>query len=179
MLEAQVINDFNAGTDAGFTAVFNYFFIPLCFFANRIIKDNDQAKDIVIIALTITFERHAMFTEFKKLQGYLYISVANRCRNEIRTRARSKTTGDLDEQMPSDDIVTNNIISIEFMREIKQQLSKLAPLRRRVIELFYIEGKSNEDICNILNLHRHTVYVHKFRGIEQIKGILKLKKAYP
>ena len=180
MEQDKMILAFNAGTRAGFTAIFNHFFQSLCYYANQMINDPDQAKDVAMTTLTAIFERHAMFEQFSKLQGYLYITVANKCRNIIRDRKRSNViSNDLDEEIPCNDTLANNIIMAEFLRDINNELHKLTPLRRRIIELFYLAGKSNTEICKLLGMRRTSVYTYKQRGIDQIKNILKLKKAYP
>lgn len=180
MDQNETIAAFHAGTDAGFTAIFKHFFKPLCFFANRMIKDKDASQDLVITALTAVMQRHARFEDFNSLQGYLYITVANKCRNEITYNKRhyKENSDDLDgNDYPAEHTVMNNIVTAELLKEITNEIFKLKPTCKRVLQMFYVEGKSNNEISQELNMPRTTVFMHKLRGIKRIQKILKIKKS--
>lgn len=174
-IDEATMHEFNLGQAAAFNAVFKYFYQPLSYFAFKFIKRQDEAQDIAITALTAVMQRHNTFTEFHKLQGYLYTAVTNKCANYIKSK---KVTGPpIDEdQLPTEQAVEATIIQTEFLREVLAASTALAPLRKRVFQMHYMEGKTYKEISKVLNIKNGAVRMHIMRGITQLQHILNIHK---
>jgi len=176
-LGKQTMQDFNASKQTAFNDVFKFFFQPLCYFAFKIINNRDEAKDIAITALHAIMERHNLFIEFDYLKGYLYTTVANKCKNHLK--AHKLITSGINDELPSDDIITNHIIRTELLHEISAESKQLSPLRQKVFQLAFVDGFSNPEIAKQLNITNTMVSTTKQRAIIQLRKILNDKKLMP
>jgi len=172
------MNDFNVGEPAAFNSVFKLFFQPLSYFAFKIIKDNAQAEDFAIMALHNVMEQCSMFNDFEKLQGYLFTMVKNKCLNYIKSK-KEKHQSLEGEDLRDNNTIVNHIIKTELLAEVVAESNKLAPMRKRVFDMFYLQGASNEAIVKKLKIKQGSVYMYKIRCIDQIKKILTIKNSYP
>jgi len=70
----------------------------------------------------------------------------------------------------------HNRIAWEKLQQLQNAIDHLPPKCRRIIELFYIWGKSYNEICSMLNANISTVRNQRKRGMgilkEQLKGLI-------
>lgn len=71
------------GDEKAFDQIFKLLYKPLCFFAYKILLDQDQAEDLVQDNLLKFWQRKQAFDSFAKIQSYLYVSVRNSCYDEL------------------------------------------------------------------------------------------------
>ena len=59
--EADLIRRLNKGEERAFETVFHKYYASLCFFANKFLKDNEAAKDIVQDVFVLLYEKKYQF----------------------------------------------------------------------------------------------------------------------
>jgi RNA polymerase sigma-70 factor (ECF subfamily) len=76
-------NDGNA-----YKALFKEFYSPLCRYANSILDDPDEAKDVVQKVFIEIWDKRSILEIKVSVKSYLFRSVHNRCLNVIKTKKR-------------------------------------------------------------------------------------------
>lgn len=171
------IHAFKQGQPRAFNHVFDLYYHALHFFANRLIQDASAAEDITQETFIKLWEKHAGFHSPEAIKSFLYITTRNACFNYIK-RAKTQAKNQKlwshvwDE---SDDFVLNHLTRAEAIREIYITLEMLPTECRKVMRLYFIEGKENEEIARLLNISIHTVRNQKARAVYLIRKKLRKK----
>jgi len=152
--------------------IYQRYYQALVIYAMGTIKDQDRCEDIVQELIIAMWQRQNNFQSVEQLESYLYNSVHNRVVNEVRhmqVRERyasyvkkTETEEELDGEQTIEDLYAQLFYSIQQLPE-KQQ---------RVI-LLGMEGKSNADIAEILNLSIETVKTHRKLALKRLREITR------
>lgn len=144
----------------------------LLFFAKNLVQDDLAAEDIVVDVFVKLWEREPDFSKHKNIKAALYIAVKNACRNHIRQQKnRISILRELfiSSSHSTNETILNKITKAEILRVVYNELQKLPPERRTVMELFFIEGWDKNRIATHLNISPHTVRKHKLNGIHTLR----------
>jgi RNA polymerase sigma-70 factor (family 1) len=165
------ISAFREGNQRAFHFVFDHYFLPICFFANRLVPDRLIAEDIAQDIFVRLWEKHGDFNCEESIKAFLYISTRNACFNFIRQWERNKKQEASwafawDEE---DDHVLNKLTVTEVLREVYAAVEELPPVCRRIMYLSYVEGLRNREIAEQMELSIHTVRNQKARGLYLLK----------
>lgn len=175
----EYILSFQKGEEKGFSFFLREYHAALCYFSFRIIKDKDNAEDIVSEAYLKLWERHAGFDNVGSIRSFLYTVVHNASIDYLRQNkkrsAYSKEIVYLDEEKES--YVLQQIIEAETYHEIVSSLKILPPKCREIFRMIYFEGKDYAEIANELKLSINTIRVQKARALAILReqpGILQI-----
>ena len=139
------------------------FFFPHCLsFALNYVPDEEVCRDIVQDVFIAYWERRADFSDAVSLKVFLYRSIRNRCYNALR-QMRLHEAVPLDEDADSlfsEDELERNVIREEVGMMVHQAVSRLTPQARKVLMLS-LQGKTNREIAEALELSLNTVKSHK------------------
>jgi RNA polymerase sigma factor (sigma-70 family) len=83
---------FRDGEERAFDCLFREYFVPLTWFANRILHDEKNAEDIVQDAFVILWQRRKKHGHVTAISAYLYATVRNQCLKQLR-KAGKKPSG--------------------------------------------------------------------------------------
>ena len=142
-----------------FESCFHLYYESLHRYAYTIIKDNQDASDIVQIVFAKWWERGDTLIIQHDIRHYLYRTVHNQCLNYVRNRKNRKTdlrefgTGAVD--LP--DSRQDPIISKEFASRMNQELNNLPPQCKLIFYKSRFENKKYSEIATELNLSIKTV----------------------
>ena len=134
---------------------------PLCFFASRIIKDQDVAEDLVQDVF-VAFWKYDLsaFPNEKTIRTFLYTSVRNGCLNYLRDleiRARNDRKA-----VPESEVVT----------ELFEAIDELPERCREIFYMAYLQEKEEKQIAELLRVSVNTVKTQKQRAKAYLKGRL-------
>jgi RNA polymerase sigma-70 factor (ECF subfamily) len=143
-------------------------------YASYLTRDEDKAADIVQVALIKAFINLKGFNTKKKFSSWIYRIVHNEAINYLKKYRKEislEKNGWLEEIASSE-----NSLEEDFNRkEISQMLSlclKEVPLSyRESLTLFYLEGKTYEEISDILRIPVGTVGTRISRGKKLIRAV--------
>ena len=83
-MKQNIVSDIKRGSLPAFKEFFDDYYIMLCVFAARYLKDDEQCKDVAQEALAGYWERREDFDDIYKVKGYLYTVTRNSCLNILR-----------------------------------------------------------------------------------------------
>ena len=167
----EIVSGFNKGNQRSFSSIFNTYYASLCFFAERMILDKQEAEDIVEETFVKLWRLHANFETMQNIKAFLYITTKNACLNYIKQSDRTnKQQSDLQYTLAQqEDHVLNSLTKAEVLREVHAAIESLPPQCRKIVRLSFLEGLKNQEIADRLNLSINTVKNQKMRAISLLK----------
>src|ERR1700683_850576 len=90
--EFNLLADFISGDEHALKIIYDLHYHALWFFANRIIQDEEQAKDFVSESFMKTWGKRKEFKSLSGIKSFLFTVVRNRCLTHITT---TKSRGEL------------------------------------------------------------------------------------
>lgn len=162
------MQSFREGEEKGFTWFFKYHYRSLCFFANRFVKDQDTAEEIVQESFIKIWERRDMFDNAGAIKSYLYKIVRNAAIDFLR---HQKFVADAEQELEylsnveTNAFMNEQFITTEVLNDIYTMINALPFQCRRIFTLFYLQGKDLHHIARELNLSINTVKAQKARGL--------------
>lgn len=143
--------------EENYKVLFENFYKPLVQFAAAHTSDVLIAEDVVQEVFVYIWSKELEFENLLALKTYLYRSVLNRCRNQLRNnRLRQAHELRLLEEQEPDNSLLNGIIREEVYRQLTAALDSLPPQCRKIYDLVQ-EGKKSSEIAEELGLSVETV----------------------
>ncbi len=152
-----------------FKEIFDTYFPSLCVFANRFMKNEEIAKDIVQEAMLKIWKSQQVFHSRKSMRVYFYLTTKNTCLDYL-AKEKKRKTDDLTENIMEDKNVIHEIIREETYRLLEDAIDQLGEKQQEVIKL-NISGYSNKEIAEELGVSINTVKTHKLTAYRQLREI--------
>lgn len=154
-----------------FEMIFRSLYSSLCFFAEHLVHNSDDAEDIVEDVFVKLWNKQLKFESEQHLKAFLYRSAKNACLDflKVHERTGSRNTLFAEERGYCDDACLNEIIRAEIIAEVYQAIEQLSPQCSKIITMSYLDGKSNQEIADALKLSVQTVKNQKGRGLALLK----------
>lgn len=138
----------------------------------RLLKDEEQANSILQDVFLRIWERKAQIDVDKTFKAYLYKVAENFVYDYFRKLARDKKM-----QVRLREVVSEYYKHTEediFKKEnemlIEEAIQLLPPQRQRVFQLCRIEGKSYEEVSQLLGISTSTVSNHLVKGTKSVRN---------
>ncbi|ARS40236.1 hypothetical protein CA265_11465 [Sphingobacteriaceae bacterium GW460-11-11-14-LB5] len=151
--------------------LFKKLYPRLCDFACYLLKDKELAEDMVQDAFMVYLEqRENVSTNFNAVKSFLYTAIKNACLNKIR---HNNVVDLYNKKNPlniyTDPEILEGIIHAEVIAEIYDKINALPPGCAMVIRYGYLEGLSNSEIADRMNISINTVKSQKKRALVLLK----------
>ena len=149
-------------------------------FANRLLENEEEAKDVVQDVLIKVWNGREKMGEILNWEAWCMRLTKNLALDRIRTRQRHHT----DSITEGFDIQQENLSPLETteltesMQRINLLISALPEKQRQIMHLRDIEGYSYNEICEILDLELSQVKVNLFRARNAVREKLVKINAY-
>lgn len=161
---------FRKGDEQALAFYFRELHPALTLYANQWVKDFRLAREITSEAFVKTWQKHHKFNSCEGIRAYLYTIVR---RDSCKTSKKRSGVS-----LPNDPIDNNTpfsfLVRAETCRLLYAALQKLSPGNKRVITMYYFDGKTTGEIARELDLHPHTVQTQKQRGLKALQKMLHL-----
>ncbi len=143
--------------------------------AYRLTGDDEEARDL---AQDVLLRLHKGLRRYREgnFEGWLYRTTVNAFRDRLRKRKRLREDAlpeDLGSRAGSGPIVEEAVQREELRRIVQRALVKLPPEFREVVVLRDLEGRSYDEIAEILDIPAGTVRSRIHRGREALRQILE------
>jgi RNA polymerase sigma-70 factor (ECF subfamily) len=162
---------FRAADESGLHYFFELYYNSLVVYAAALIKNHEQAEDIVIESFAKLWSKRQNITEWKMLKHWLYRAVYNSCIDSVRKEASRKKSIPhlLAQTSAAEKTALENIIETETFHRLYSVISRLPPRSRQIFQLFYLQNKSIKEIADSLNISVNTVKTQKLRAVQFLK----------
>jgi len=179
--EDYLMGSFKNGQEKAFSKIFDLYYKSLCYFANPITQDSQQAEDIVSECFFKLWQARDSFSSLKKVKAFLYVSCRNACLNYLRNLKRRNAAQELylSQFEMSEDIILYQIIETEVLSALSNEIEELPDKCKEVFKLIYMDNKKTDEIAELLGISVKTVRGHKARAIDLLKSQLLKKGVSP
>lgn len=157
---ANLILHLKKGNEDAFSFLVNCYNHQLCVYANSLVKDKALAEDIVQNVFVKTWERRNYLVENFSIKSFLYKCVYNEYIDQYR-KNRAVTILEKKYIEALDAIVEEDYSVLEELYLLVQkEIHNLPPKCKRIFLLSKLEGLSNKEISEYLNVSTKTVEAH-------------------
>ncbi|MFI5142100.1 MAG: RNA polymerase sigma factor [Bacteroidia bacterium] len=175
-----------------FAELMKRYWEPVYFMLLRMVNNNkDDAEDLTIEAFGKAFKNLEQYSTNFAFSTWLFKIASNNAIDFLRRNKEHKGVLSLNKSIDNDGgeelsaIVKGtgldpeeSVIRKQNIEKIRAIIEKLKPNYREIVELFYIEELSNEEIAKRVNLPLSTVKTRLFRARDLLLTIVKRQKNF-
>jgi RNA polymerase sigma factor (sigma-70 family) len=172
----NVIHKLNHSNQDGLKELYKIYYKPLLYFVMQFVKDKPIAEDIVAETFVKVWEYRQKFSAIEALRSFLYVTSKNLTFNHLK-KASSKNKkidiSTLENDLLEDSDILEKIVKSELLKSIFEEVQKLPQKQQQIIRLTFIEEKSIEEICLLLQMSESAVYTNRSRAIATLKKLMR------
>jgi len=175
-LESKVnISGLKSGDHKIYEMIFRDFYSPLCRYAVSILRDSNEAEDIVQKTFCKLWDQRESIEIHTSIKSYLYRIVHNDCMNKFKQNSiRSKHN---EYYAYEKNTLYNNVESTVLMNELEQQIENviesMPPRCKEVFKLSRRQQMSYAEIAKELNITTNTVETQIVKALRVLRSGLK------
>lgn len=152
--------------------LFRKYYKSLCYFAWSMVKDKALAEDLVQDAFVsfFNFTRDIEEEDENAIKAFLYTSIRYAVYN-LQRKSKTIDKYNARQQVSELDDVDyeQNVIRAEFLAAVYGAVEELPEACRKIIRMSYVDGLSNQEIADKLDLSINTIKTQKQRGLRALK----------
>jgi RNA polymerase sigma-70 factor (ECF subfamily) len=157
-----------------FSEIYYLLFHRMILYAYKQLLDPGDAEDCVSKAFTGLWKKREDMESAAHIINFLYKALDRRCINANKSyKIRTSHIKKWHKQIDQEDLVVQQehtgIWRTEIIDRLRKQLENLPPSERKVLELYFLKGKSKEEIAQILNKSPNNVLVTKIHALNKLK----------
>lgn len=142
-----------------FNEVYNKLYRKLFLFANSLIANTEEARDIVTESFIKLWSHDNHFSNLSHIQVYLYAVIKNACIDYLR---KGKMKARIENRLVKEEHITENVIEkkyqeAELVQILYDRINQLPDRMQQVFKLTYLDGFSRTEIAQMLNLSENTI----------------------
>jgi len=167
-------NVIGLGKEKTFDYFFRQYFAALCFFAQSIIHNEEDAKDIVQDCFIKLWNSDSFEEKKDTVKSFLYTMVHNSCINYLRKKQVATKAVPHLQNINEDLEYFDELAFAEMMRQILGHLEELPANMTTILKQYYLEGRKHKEIAAKLSTTSNAVQLQKARAIKLLKQKLLL-----
>jgi RNA polymerase sigma-70 factor (family 1) len=157
------------GKEKTFDCFFRQYYAALCFFAQSIIHNEEDAKDIVQDCFIKLWDDAAITEKAASVKSFLYTMVRNRCIDYVRKK-KVITKAATQLQTNEEDLeYFDELAFAEMVRQVLDHIEELPANMSTILKKYYLLGKRHKEIANELSITPDAVRMQKIRAIKLLK----------
>ena len=181
-LEKSILKELKYGSNKAYEYVFKTYHELLCRYAEEILKDRDQAEDVVENLFVIIWEDRKKIDIHTSFRSYLYRSTYNSCLNVLRKRKSENRYRDFflyhsdfskTHDYGSLSYPLSGIIEREMDIRIAKIIDDLPSQCKKIFLMSRVDDLSHQEIADKLNLSVNTVKSQIMNALKRIQAALK------
>ena len=173
--EEEIISLFNGGDESAFEIIYNYSFSSICYFVNKIVKDNDISCDIVQELFINIWNKKLKFHSTIHLKAFLYKSAQHKALNYIQKKnTRDSIIKNVDFQsiIEPDDVMLYEV-ETDIFEQIFLAIEELPEECNRIFKMSYLENIDVKTISEKLGIAASTIMTQRQRAKKYLKHKFK------
>ena len=165
------LSSFREGDPRSFQYLFTRYNKRLLYNAELILRDKQEAEDIVSDTFRKAWENHSGFENTDHVTGFLYTTTRNACLNRVKHIQRKESSHKELSYLSLDkeEDFLKRMIEAELLDRIYGEIEKLPKKCRLVFKLIYLEGYSTKETALELKISERNVLNQKSRAIQLLK----------
>ncbi|MGN6416663.1 MAG: RNA polymerase sigma factor [Pseudobacter sp.] len=176
--EQELLLRITNGDQRAFRHVFDNQLNPLCYFAEKLIGQKQDAEDMVSQAFSKLWQRHKDFSSIAGIRSFLYTTVRNQCLDYLKHKAVVHAAEKHLQPQLAATVIEANMYQAELIQLIWQEIRQLPEKYRSILEYSFLEELSTAEIAKRLNKTETHVRVDKSRALVLLRAALRKKKVW-
>jgi RNA polymerase sigma-70 factor (family 1) len=157
--------------EEGLDYFFMNYYSQLTYFAWKMLQDQFIAEETAAESFVKLWNKREQLTDARSIKAWLYSTVRNACIDHLRKSKRMQISKNevayLHEKTETS--ILHHMIEAETIQQILNTLNFLPPKCSEVFRMFYIQGKSYEEIAAEMNISPHTARNQKKRAVRLLR----------
>jgi len=159
MTDEQIMKKILEKDPEAFNEVYNKLYRKLFLFANSLIANTEEARDIVTESFIKLWSHDNRFSNMTHLQVYFYSVIKNACIDYLR---RGKLKAKIENRLVKEEHIAENVIEkkyqeAELVQILYDRINQLPGRMQQVFKLTYLDGFSRTEVAQMLNLSENTI----------------------
>ncbi len=144
-------------------------------FGTAYTSDRELIKDCIHDVFVKLYYKREELDSVVNIESYLYVSLRNRINDEFRHNRHicDKEINENSILLLSENELPHDIESIEEeqkrSKKVKQYMDCLSPRQQQIIQLYYIERRKYDDICQIMGINYQSVRNLMHRSLSRLR----------
>jgi RNA polymerase sigma-70 factor (family 1) len=163
---------FNQGNSNAFRVIFENYNKLLFTCAIQLVKDKEQAEDIVSESFTKLWQRRDVFQTEEHVKAFLFVTTRNASLNYLRHIQRKTASQSelsyLKKDKDDQDIIMD-MIEGELLKKIYPMIETLPNKCKTIFKLIYFEDASTDEVAEKLHITPRNVLNQKRRALQLLK----------
>ncbi len=174
----------NNGDQKAFAELMKRYWEPVFFMLNRMVMNKDDAEDLTIEAFGKAFKNLQQYSPQYAFSTWLFKIASNNAIDYLRKKKMENLTSldrsvdrdggeELNQQIKGHGLTPEEtIIKKQDADKVHEVIDKLKPRYKEIVEMFYMEQLSVEEISKRLDLPIATIKTRLFRARDLLQQVL-------
>lgn len=171
--DQEILRALSKGNGDAFQQVFNDSYENLCQYAFTILKDMDEAEDIVQATFIKIWENRGDLDIKHTVRSYLFKAVYYKCINQLEHRTVKLKYQDYGIRAQSSLVQQPEVFPDELEENIKKAINRLPPQCRIIFVMSRYEELRYSEIAQKLNISVNTVENQISKALKILRSELK------
>lgn len=169
----ELLSSFQEGNQNAFATIYNMYVQMMLNFGQCLTSNTELVKDCIHDVFIKLFDKRNTGS-VRRVSSYLIISLRNRLVDEFRRNTYTVETAveDITLRRVTGD-VENDYVQAEYQLRrhhlATTLLDTLTPRQRQAFQLYYIEERKYDEICEIMHMNYHSVRNLVHRGMLRMR----------
>ncbi|MFW6369713.1 MAG: RNA polymerase sigma-70 factor [Bacteroidota bacterium] len=170
----KIVSDLSAGSKPAFKKIFRLYSPRLIRYAGFLLKNNDEAEDLVQEVFFQVWENRANLKSEKNLASYLFTLTKNKCFNVLKHKVVAEKYFTSQAAMETEELyhlsfeMQEEFISMEDLlnKELERIMNEMPVRCAEAFRLKWLEGKKIREIAQIMQISTTMVDKHLAKGLK-------------
>lgn len=169
--ELALFRRISRGDEPAFREIFEHYKRPFYAAALKMTRSHATAEEVVQDVFVNLWQHRASLDRVEQVSAYLFAMVYHEITRHFRQEAlQRKLKQGVLERFPQEDESTEQLLNLrECESSIREAVESLPPQQQLIYRLSKQEGRSREEIADLLHISPHTVKNHLLRALKQIR----------
>lgn len=170
--DQELVAQARTGDEAAVRALVERYQRPVYSLVCRLVRDPERAEELTQDAFVKALRALDRYDPQRRFASWLFKIAANTALDELRRRQAAPREEPLPETAPAPLRADAAVQAEELRQQLEAALAQLRPEYRAVVLLRHLEGRSQEEIAEILGVPVGTVKTHLHRARRQLQTLL-------
>lgn len=171
----SLLQAYRQGNDEAFTLLYDMFIPMLLNYGHCLTTDNELVKDCAHDVFVKLLDKGNP-PQINRVSSYLIISLRNRLVDEFRrnNNMTDLAVEDLLHERATTDVEYDYVVCETNERKkmkVDYLLDNLTPRQRQAFQLYYMEERKYEEICELMHMNYHSIRNLVHRGMLKLRAV--------
>lgn len=168
--DLDLLRSIAEGNEDAFESLFRLMFRPVTLYILTLVGDSALAEDIGQETFIKLWKSRGRLSKVENIKSYLYRIAHNEAINRMTKEKRMATEPEMPyREIPANIDIARHIILTETIEQLHNVIETLTPKVKQVFQLYYLDGRSTEEISRLLKTSVNTVMNQRKQALKVIR----------